>query len=58
MHRPALFPVPALALKIAMGGFSSEILGSKRVIPHTLQEAGFTWDYPHISEALAQLVED
>jgi len=58
MHRPALFPVPALALKIAMGGFSSEILGSKRVIPHILQEAGFTWDYPHISKALAQLVED
>ena len=58
MHRPALFPAPALGLKIALGGFSSEILGSKRVIPHVLQEAGFTWDYPHISEALAQLVED
>jgi uncharacterized protein (TIGR01777 family) len=58
MHRPALFPAPALALKIALGGFSSEILGSKRVIPQVLQEAGFTWDYPHISEALAQLVED
>jgi uncharacterized protein (TIGR01777 family) len=58
MHRPALFPAPAIALKIVLGGFSSEILGSKRVIPHVLQEAGFTWDYPHISEALAQLVED
>ena len=58
MHRPALFPAPAIALKIALGGFSSEILGSKRVIPHVLQEAGFTWDYPHISEALAQLIED
>ena len=58
MHRPALFPAPGIALKIALGGFSSEILGSKRVIPHVLQEAGFTWDYPHISEALAQLVQD
>jgi uncharacterized protein (TIGR01777 family) len=58
MHRPALFPAPAIALKIALGGFSSEVLGSKRVIPHVLQEAGFTWDYPHISEALAQLIED
>lgn len=58
MHRPALFPAPAIALKIALGGFSSEVLGSKRVIPHVLQEAGFTWDYPHISEALAQLVQD
>ena len=58
MHRPALFPAPAIALKIALGGFSSEILGSKRVIPHVLQEAGFTWDYSHISEALSALIED
>jgi NAD dependent epimerase/dehydratase family enzyme len=27
-------------------------------MPQVLQDAGFTWDYPHISEALAQLVED
>ena len=58
MHRPALFPAPALALKIALGGFSSEVLGSKKVVPHVLQEAGFVWDYPHISEALAELVKD
>jgi uncharacterized protein (TIGR01777 family) len=58
MHRPALFPAPAIALKIALGGFSSEILGSKRVIPQVLQDAGFTWDYPHISDALSQLVQD
>jgi len=56
MHRPALFPAPAIALKIALGGFSSEILGSKKVIPHALSEAGFTWDYPHITSALTALV--
>lgn len=58
MHRPALFPAPAIALKIALGGFSSEILGSKKVIPHTLSEAGFEWDYPHISSALSALIEE
>lgn len=58
LHRPALFPAPAFALKIALGGFSSEVLGSKKVIPHVLQEAGFNWDYPHITEALNQLVQD
>jgi uncharacterized protein (TIGR01777 family) len=58
LHRPALFPAPAIALKIALGGFASEVLGSKKVIPHVLQEAGFTWDYPHITEALNQLVQD
>jgi uncharacterized protein (TIGR01777 family) len=57
MNRPALFPAPAIALKIALGGFSSEVLGSKKVMPSALSEAGFKWDYPHISPALQALVE-
>ena len=57
MKRPALFPAPAIALRIALGGFSSEVLGSKKVMPNALTEAGFKWDYPHISTALAALVE-
>ncbi len=57
MHRPALFPVPALALKIVLGGFSSEVLGSKKVLPQALTEVGFTFDYPHISSALEKLVD-
>jgi uncharacterized protein (TIGR01777 family) len=57
MHRPALFPVPAFALKIALGGFSAEVLGSKKVMPQVLIEAGFTFDYPHISSALEKLVD-
>jgi uncharacterized protein (TIGR01777 family) len=58
MHRPALFPAPAFALKLALGGFSSEILGSKKVTPQILTEAGFTWDYPHITTALAALIQE
>ena len=58
LHRPAVFPAPAIGLKIALGGFSAEVLGSKRVMPQSLQDAGFTWDYPHITEALVALVQD
>ncbi len=58
MHRPALFPAPAIALKIALGGFSSEILGSKKVVPSALTDAGFEWDYPHITNALTALVSE
>jgi uncharacterized protein (TIGR01777 family) len=57
LHRPALLPVPAIALKIVLGGFSSEVLGSKRVVPEVLLEDGFTFDYPHVVNALAQLAE-
>jgi len=58
MHRPALFPAPAIGLKIALGGFSSEILGSKKVMPQELTNSGFTWDYPHITNALTALIEE
>jgi len=58
MQRPSLFPAPAIGLKIALGGFSSEILGSKKVMPQELTNAGFTWDYPHITNALTALIEE
>ena len=57
MNRPALFPAPAIALKIALGGFSSEVLGSKKVMPNALSDAGFVWDYPHITSALTALID-
>ena len=57
LHRPALFPVPGFALRIVLGGFSAEVLGSKKVMPQALTEAGFTFDYPHISSALEKLVD-
>ena len=57
LHRPALFPVPGFALKLALGGFSTEILGSKKVVPTALVEDGFTFDYPHVINALTTLVE-
>ena len=57
MHRPALFPVPAIALKLAFGGFSIEMLGSKRVLPEALLNAGFTFNYPHIGAAIAAMVD-
>jgi len=57
LHRPALFPAPAFALKLALGGFSSEILGSKKVLPTALLDDGFEFDYSHIVNALNALIE-
>lgn len=57
LRRPALFPVPSFALKAALGGFSSEILGSKRVIPKKLLDSGFEFDYPHLVAALSELID-
>ena len=57
LRRPALFPAPAFALKLALGGFSTEILGSKKVLPNALSEAGFNFEFPHIGPALDALAD-
>jgi uncharacterized protein (TIGR01777 family) len=57
LHRPALFPVPGIALKILVGGFASDILGSAKVLPKALQDSSFVWDYPHLTTALEALIE-
>jgi len=53
MRRPALLPVPAAALRLALGEFSSEVLGSIRVLPRALQDAGFTWSDTTIESAIS-----
>lgn len=45
--------VPAPLLKLGLGEMSSELLGSARVIPKRLLDAGFEFEYPAIGAALA-----
>jgi uncharacterized protein (TIGR01777 family) len=52
LRRPAVLPVPAFALRIYLGGFASEVLGSLRVYPQQLVDAGFTWQDTTITEAI------
>lgn len=52
LHRPAVLPVPGFALKIALGEFSSDILGSQRVLPTVLEAHGFRWNDPTIEAAI------
>ncbi len=53
LHRPALLPVPAIALRTVLGEFSSEVLGSARVLPTRLLADGFTFRHPDLASAVA-----
>ena len=55
LRRPAFFRVPAWALKAALGGFSAELLESKRVLPAAALEHGFGFRFPELAPALANL---
>lgn len=52
VNKPAFFHVPAIALKIALGEFSVEVLGSSRVLPSKLKAAGFKFNHSDILSAL------
>ena len=54
LHRPALLPVPAFALRLAVGPMADEaLLSSARVVPSKLVAAGFQFAQPTIETALA-----
>jgi uncharacterized protein (TIGR01777 family) len=57
LHRPAVLPVPAFALRLALGPMVDEaLLSSARVLPRKLLDAGFRFAQPSIEEALHQAI--
>lgn len=52
LKRPAAIPVPAIALRIALGEFSAEVLGGQRVLPARLAAAGFDFQHETLDDAL------
>ncbi|MGQ4516162.1 TIGR01777 family oxidoreductase [Streptomyces sp. DW26H14] len=53
LRRPTPFPVPAAALRLALGEMSGDVLGSQRVLPRRLLESGFAFAFPTVEEAVA-----
>jgi uncharacterized protein len=58
VHRPAIMPIPAFALQIALGEFAVEALRSSRVLPGVLNQAGFEFRYPALPAALHAALHD
>jgi uncharacterized protein len=56
LHRPALFPVPPFALKLAFGEMGQHMLDSTRVIPEAALRADFKFQYPELGPALRDLL--
>lgn len=56
LNRPAFMPVPALALKLALGEMSSMMLTGQRVIPAVALGSGFKFGFPDLEPALRDLL--
>jgi uncharacterized protein (TIGR01777 family) len=53
LHRPAVLSVPSPVLALALGGVTSDLLSSARVLPKRLGDAGFEFSLPSVRAALA-----
>ncbi|WP_338325644.1 TIGR01777 family oxidoreductase [Streptomyces hoynatensis] len=52
LRRPAFLHVPAPLLRLALGEFAGDVLGSQRVLPRRLLDAGFRFAHPTVEEAV------
>ena len=53
LHRPSWLPAPAGAIRLALRGQATLILGSRRVVPARAIALGFPFRHPTLDEALA-----
>jgi hypothetical protein len=57
MHRPALFPAPAFALRLALGEMADALLlSSQRVQPRSIEKLGYRFLHADLNSALAAVL--
>jgi uncharacterized protein (TIGR01777 family) len=57
LHRPSWLPVPAFAMRLALGEVASVVLDGQRMLPARLQTEGFKFKYPELEPALRDLLK-
>jgi uncharacterized protein (TIGR01777 family) len=58
VHRPAVLPVPRLALSLALGEFGrTGVLAGQRAVPAKLAAAGFDWTHRDLESALRSALD-
>jgi uncharacterized protein (TIGR01777 family) len=56
LHRPAVLPVPAAAVRLPLREFGDDLLRGQRVVPRRLMDAGFRFREPDLATAVQALV--
>jgi uncharacterized protein (TIGR01777 family) len=58
LHRPALAPVPGLAVRALYGEMAEIVTKGQRVLPRRAEALGFAWAHPDLEEALRSALSD
>ncbi len=56
LHRPTVFPLPPVMLKLMLGEVAEVVTASQRCTPAVAQKAGFEFKYPDIDTALKHIL--
>jgi hypothetical protein len=56
LKRPAFLPAPRFAIKLGLGEAAEMLLASQQAVPQALLDAGFTFRWPELQRALADVV--
>jgi uncharacterized protein len=58
LNRPAIFPLPAFAVRLIFGEMGEELfLGSQRVEPAKLKATGYQFQHPDLKNALQEILQ-
>jgi uncharacterized protein (TIGR01777 family) len=55
LHRPAIVPMPAFALRLLLGEFAESVLTGQRAVPARAEEMGYTFRFRTLGPALQNL---
>ena len=55
LKRPAVLPVPAMALRVVVGEMAGELVTGQRVLPEKARAGGFAFQYPEVEAALREI---
>jgi NAD dependent epimerase/dehydratase family enzyme len=57
LHRPAIIPAPAFALRTLFGQMAEEmLLGGQRVVPRRAEQEGFRFEMPSLDASLQKIL--
>jgi uncharacterized protein len=56
LNRPAVIPVPGLLMRVGLNDLAWEMIGSSRLVPRKLLDAGFTFIHPDIEDLVRAAV--
>jgi hypothetical protein len=56
LHRPTFAPLPAVALRLALGQMADAVLASARLLPQRLADSGYSFRFPELEGALRHVL--